>query len=147
MESETEKSFEDQETELYLALEQVLEKMSQSVSSQQKLADELGTLLYNHYEKYGQKGEELSEDIEIEIKCERQDSSFDLTQKQEGAYQLCKKLTSEQDREKRFLVQKLLAKGVYSSSHQAKKALKLLLRVDKIPLESQGSKVKNTGSD
>mgnify|MGYP006276938381 CR=1 FL=1 len=129
---------------LYLALEQVLEEMSQSTRPQQKLTDELGTLLANHYEEYGNRGERLSDEIEVDIQFKHQDSPFDLTQKQEQAFQLCKKLTSEKNREKRFLVEKILSKGIYSSSYQAKKTLKLLLRVDKIPLESRGNKVRNT---
>ena len=63
-----EKSFEDREAELYLALEQVLEEMSQSTRPQRKLADELGTLLVNHYEEFGCLQEKPAGEVVIEVK-------------------------------------------------------------------------------
>lgn len=62
-----EKSFEDREAELYLALEQVLEEMSQSTRPQRKLADELGTLLVNHYEEFGCLQEKPCGEVEIRL--------------------------------------------------------------------------------
>lgn len=67
MSPETEKSFEDREAELYLALEQVLEEMSQSTRPQRKLADELVTLLQHHYEQFGCLQEKPCGEVEIRI--------------------------------------------------------------------------------
>jgi hypothetical protein len=73
--------------------------------------------------------------------------SLNLTDKQQKAYELCLKLTSEQDREKRFLTQKILSKGIYSSRNQAKKALKRLQRMEKTKLQSSGNKVTNSSRE
>ena len=73
-----------------------------------------------------------------------EDTLLNLTDKQKKAYDLCLKLTSSIDRSKRFLTDKLVSKGVYSTRHQAKKAIKHLLRMDATELKSQGSKVENT---
>ena len=67
MSSKNEKCFEDQEATLYLALEQVLEEMSHSTRPQRKLADELGTLLVNHYEVNGCLQDKPSGNVEIEV--------------------------------------------------------------------------------
>jgi uncharacterized UBP type Zn finger protein len=141
-----EKDSDASETDLYLALEKILKEMSQSTKPQKKLAQELATLLSNHHEEFGRQYENLSQGADVKVNIQR-DTDTALTSKQQDAYELCKKLTSERDRKKRFLVRKLLSKGVYSSQHQAKKALKLLLRIDDIPLEGKGEKVKNTGGD
>lgn len=73
-----------------------------------------------------------------------EETLLNLTDKQKKAYDLCLKLTSSIDRSKRFLTDKLVSKGVYSTRHQAKKAIKHLLRMDATKLKSKGSKVENT---
>ncbi len=73
-----------------------------------------------------------------------EETLLNLTDKQKKAYDLCLKLTSSIDRSKRFLTDKLVSKGVYSTRHQAKKAIKHLLRMDTTKLKSKGSKVENT---
>lgn len=73
-----------------------------------------------------------------------EETLLNLTDKQKKAYDLCLKLTSSIDRSKRFLTDKLVSKGVYSTRHQAKKAIKHLLRVDSTELQSKGRKVENT---
>lgn len=72
-----------------------------------------------------------------------EEDSLNLTDKQEQAYDLCLKLTSDSDRKKRFLTDQLVSKGVYSTRHQAKKAIKHLLRIDSTKLQSKGSRVEN----
>jgi hypothetical protein len=73
-----------------------------------------------------------------------EETLLNLTDKQKKAYDLCLKLTSSIDRSKRFLTGKLVSKGVYSTRHQAKKAVKHLLRIDVTELQSKGRKVENT---
>ena len=68
MSTRAEKRFEDREAELYLALEQVLKEMSQSTRPQRKLANELGTLLANHYEEFGCLQEKPCGEVEIRMK-------------------------------------------------------------------------------
>lgn len=72
MSTRTEKRFEDREAKLYLALEHILEEMSQSTRPQRKLADELGTLLVNHYEVYGGHHPETNGSVEIEVEVNPQ---------------------------------------------------------------------------
>jgi hypothetical protein len=69
--SETEKPYSDGVEELYLALEKVLECMSQSSKPQRKLADEIGTLLVNHYEVYGRRREERKGSVEIDVELDK----------------------------------------------------------------------------
>lgn len=66
--SEPEKTYSDSVEELYLALEKVLEKLSQSSKPQRKLASELSTLLQHHYEVYGYLQDKPSGDVEIELR-------------------------------------------------------------------------------
>ena len=68
--SETEKTYSEGVEELYLALENVLESMSQSTKPQRKLANELVTLLANHYEEFGRHHHERSGSVEIEVELE-----------------------------------------------------------------------------
>jgi hypothetical protein len=76
-----------------------------------------------------------------------EEDSLNLTDKQKQAYDLCLKLTSDSDRKKRFLTDQLVSKGVYSTRHQAKKAIKHLLRVESAKLRSKGSEVENTEAE
>jgi hypothetical protein len=57
---------------LYLALEQVLEEMSQSTRPQQKLTDELSTLLAHHYEVFGRRLQERNGSVKIEVEVNPQ---------------------------------------------------------------------------
>ena len=66
----TEKTYSERVEELYLALEKVLESMSQSSKPQRKLADQLGTLLANHYEVYGRHNQERNGSVEIQVELE-----------------------------------------------------------------------------
>lgn len=68
--SEPEKTCSDSVEELYLALEKVLEKLSQSSKPQRKLASELGTLLSHHYDVYGRRQEDRTGSVEITVELE-----------------------------------------------------------------------------
>ena len=67
MSTTSKKGFENSEAELYLILEQVLKEMSESTRPQQKLADELVTLLQHHYEEYGRIRSDLDDNIDVNI--------------------------------------------------------------------------------